>query len=261
MLCLLSPPYQWLKLTDVNTGDAFASTKRTGTGMRFPKVPEDSWRSIRNSRWRSSSRRSTKDWLQWAEAARHAPRSFGCLTFRQGLPLSHSLQATFMMTYCSMACDEWARSKISKAVDHGIPWPYHVVYMDMLQHFSWFHNFHHSCRKLKSGMHIVATGQASFILWAEDHLSDLLSKLSEGMGNDSGQWMHPDPFQPPQICKAQPFWHPPPPCHAASHNLVKSFTDFGQIPHTHPHHCNHPNTERDQKASDRRHPHGNLSSN
>ena len=132
MLCLLSPPYQWLKLTDVNTGDAFASTKRTGTGMRFPKVPEDSWRSIRNSRWRSSSRRSTKDWLQWAEAARHAPRSFGCLTFRQGLPLSHSLQATFMMTYCSMACDEWARSKISKAVDHGIPWPYHMVYMDML---------------------------------------------------------------------------------------------------------------------------------
>ena len=178
--------------------------------MRFPKVPEDSWRSIRNSRWRSSSRRSTKDWLQWAEAARHAPRSFGCLTFRQWLPLSHSLQATFMMTYCSMACDEWARPKISKTVYHGIPWPYHVVYMDMLQHFSWFHNFHHSCRKLKSGMHIVATGQASFILWAEDHLSDLLSKLSEGMGNDSGQWMHPDPFQPPQICKALPFWHPPP---------------------------------------------------
>ena len=141
------------------------------------------------------------------------------LTFRQGLPLSHwsgAISPTFTMTYCSIACEGGVCSKE--------PFWKAMLKVNLMD-----------CRALRC---------------PEDYLSELLSKLGEGMlMGDSGQWML---IPTSSNLLRRPFWHATHPARRpASHNLVKSFTDFvfcpnsSLPPHRRFHRPNDQNTRED----------------
>ena len=143
------------------------------------------------------------------EAVRHAPRSFGSLTFRRWLPsvyqslplgLPGPTNHIFILTYCSIAWNGRAGSS-RKSLDWckvKMPLPHKLWALD----FRRSHNLAHSLRKPSilfeshfggrmSGKHDEA--QQSFYPGS-------LTKLNEEMGDDLDQWMQPDMFWHPQIC-------------------------------------------------------------